>query len=127
MTETTRPFQLADILSVTTPVLFSRDLIGGLKGLLEWMTGAELHPWNFSHAADDCAPELIRQHPFVGALKPPADARKDDLAAWLADVEQRHPTVLDVAPLASWIAPDPVTSLIDKIELVSLYTTEDDR
>lgn len=122
-----RSFELADILTVTTPHLFSRNLIDGLKALLEFMTGAELHPWTLTTAATDCAPELIRQHPFLAELQPPDGTDKADLMAWLTHTEHHHPTLLPVRPLPSWAAPDPLTALIDRIELVNLPTTENPR
>lgn len=79
----TRTFPLADVLSVTTPLLLSARKVDGLTDLLDWMTGDRLELWQLPRAADEARPVLIEQHPFLADLQPPAGLGLIALHAWL--------------------------------------------
>jgi hypothetical protein len=120
----TRPFPLADILSVTTPALLSRRGMEGLGDLLNYMTGDDLKTWQYLRAADECASALHDQHPFLADLQPPNGVDKADLYAWLVEAERQHGEELAVTPLADWRHQDPNTELLDRIHLAKLRTTD---
>ena len=60
-----RQFELGDILSVTTGRLVSRRHVTALYDLMGFMTGENLMTHQLPRAMDACAPELIRQHPWL--------------------------------------------------------------
>lgn len=99
---TAKTFPLADILSITTGKLLSRNHIAGVYQILGHMTGDDLFTHQLPRAMDACAPALIEQHPFLAAVVPPAEADPTDLFAWLLSIEQEHGTERPVAPLAQW-------------------------
>ncbi|WP_327592465.1 hypothetical protein [Streptomyces chartreusis] len=119
-----RPFPLADVLSVTTPALLSRRKMYGLEDLLTYMTGDELKTWQFLRAADECAAALLEQHPFLATLQPPQGADKATLCLWLVETERVHGEEIAVAPLSDWVHQDPTAELVDRIELARLRTTD---
>lgn len=120
----TRTVALADVLSVTTPALLSRRGMEGLGDLLHYMTGDDLKRWQYARAADECATALCAQHPFLAALQPPRGLDKPDLYAWLVEAERAHGKEITVTPLADWKHQDPVTELVDRIEIAKLPTVE---
>lgn len=124
MTET-RAFPLADVLSVTTPLLLSERKAEGLTDLLNWMTGDHLELWQLPRAADEARPALIAQHPFLADLQPPAVGgrlRKVTLLMWLATATMTHGGTLDVLPLTGWVHQPPLQELVDRVELAHLRT-----
>ncbi|WP_030904478.1 hypothetical protein [Streptomyces sp. NRRL F-5126] len=107
----TRSVPLADILGVTAPGRLPRRRKDGRTALLHWMTGARLEPWQRQRAVDECAPELLRQHPVLCDLAPPPAASDARLAAWLGAAEREIGSTLPVAPLAHWAGQDPALAL----------------
>lgn len=121
-----RPFPLADILSVTTPALLSRRRMEGLGDLLNYLTGDNLKTWQYLRAADECAVALCAQHPFLADLQPPQGLDKQDLYAWLVEAERTHGNEVTVVPLAEWQHQDPNVELLDRIHLAQLRTVDQD-
>jgi hypothetical protein len=123
----TRTFFLADILSVTTGRLLTRRTPApgsALDDIFEFMTGEKLAWWQAPRAADACTEAFIAQHPFLAELAPPKVAKsaigKATLLLWLATVEMRHGTTLEVEALADWVHQNQGQELIDRIELANL-------
>lgn len=122
----TRSFPLADVLSVTTPLLLSDRKMDGLTDLLNWMTGDDLEMWQLPRAADEARPVLVARYPFLADLQPPTGGgrfRKLTLQMWLATATLTHGGTVDVAPLTDWVHQDPVQEFVDRIELAKLTTT----
>lgn len=115
-----RTFPLGSILSITTPTLLAPDGMDGLSALLEWMTGKHLKMWQLLRAADECAPDLLRQHPFLEGLAPPPGLDRPDMLSWLASAEADHGAQLVVQPLASYAHQDPAEEFVDRAELARL-------
>lgn len=108
-----RSIPLADILSVTTDRLLSRRHVAGIYDLLRHMTGQDVYTHQLGKVADECAPELEAQHPFLAGLKPPADLDVPDLMAWLIEAERIHGEEIIVLPLALWRYRDPMEDAAD--------------
>jgi len=92
----TREFPLADILSVTTPRLLSMRKKRGVCDLVEWMLCIDpiprminLQEWSrLKTAAEIARRSLLRQHPQLRGVEPPADLDRADLLVWLFDQER---------------------------------------
>lgn len=107
---------LADILSITTGRLLSRQHIGGVYAILDYLTGESLMTHQLPRAQEYCAPGLIAQHPFLADVTPPAEGcALADLMAWLEAMEQQHGTELLVQPVAGWEHRDPIEELCDMV------------
>jgi hypothetical protein len=72
-----RSFPLADVLSVTTGTLLSRRRMDGVCDLVAYLT-------------DTARTELLRQHPILDGLIPPAGLDHADLYSWLVATEETH-------------------------------------
>lgn len=113
----TRSVPLADILTMTTGRLLSPRHMDAVYELANWMTGDNLMTHQLPRAADACRPELLRQHPQLEGVEPPADADVPDLMTWLVGVEREHGEHLPVAPLppSAWERRDAVEELRDMV------------
>jgi hypothetical protein len=102
---TTRVFDIADILTITTKRLLGHRHMDGLYEILSYMsymTGDPIFTHQLPTAADACRPALFEQHPQLGEIEVPEDVDVPELEAWLAGVERRYGMTLPVAPLAEW-------------------------
>lgn len=111
----TRDFPLADILSITTGRLLSRDHMDGIYRILNYLTSDELFTHQLPRAAEACRPALIAQHPQLADAMPPDDMQVPALLAWLAAQERAHGQSLSVSPIAHWDSRHPLTELADMI------------
>lgn len=114
---TSRPYPLADILTVTTGRLLSHRHMDGLYDLLGYMTGDNLFTHQLPRAADVCGPALLAQHPQLANVTPPDGLDAPDLMAWLTNTERQHGEQLPVAPLAdgAWQHRNPIEELCDMV------------
>ena len=104
MSDQTRDYPLADILSATTPYLFSRTRMQGLCDLVDWMTFAKPTPdritlpvWSeFRTRSAIARTALLRQHPQLTGLTPRTELDEADLFAWLLEAERTHGESLPV-------------------------------
>lgn len=125
MTET-RVFPLADVLSVTTPLLLSDRKMDGLTDLLNWMTGDTLELWQLPRAADEARPSLIAEHPFLADLQPTPGLSKFGLRIWRMTAVMKHGVDLEISPLEGWVHQHPVQEFFDRVELAKLPTAPSD-
>jgi hypothetical protein len=99
---TGRMFDLGDVLSVTTGKLVAPRHIDAMYDLLGFMTGDTLWTHQLPRACDECAPELLRQHPQLAQVQPPSEFRDaDHVWSWLAAQKRIHGDQVSVAPLAA--------------------------
>lgn len=77
-TDETRDFDLGDILSITTGKLVSRDHIGGVYRILNFMTGDELFTHQLPRASRECGGPLLAQHPDLAAIVVPATVDSEE-------------------------------------------------
>lgn len=110
-----RTYPLADILSVTTGRLLSRDRMGGIYNILNGLTGDNLFTHQLPRAMDACRPLVIAQHPQLVGVEPPEGLDVPDLMAWLLDAERQFGQELPVEPLApgAWERRNPIEELCD--------------
>ncbi len=92
-------FHLGDVLSITTGRLVSPRKIGGVYAILNFMTGDNLFTHQLPRACDECAPELLRQHPQLAAVVVP-DLTPETWRAWLDGQATVFGEELEVAPLS---------------------------
>lgn len=95
-------FHLGDILTITTGRLVSPDHIDGVYRILAHMAGEPVFTHQLGRVADECRPELLRQHPDLADVTPPA-AFEDEahIWRWLAEQTDRYGMDREVAPLAA--------------------------
>ena len=109
-----RRFPLGDILTVTTGIAFSQG-IAGAHELMEYMVGGPVWTHQLPRVADECKPELLRQHPDLVGVRPPGDfpePRAENALRWLAAQVVRFGDYRTVAPLpAGHQLIDPITEL----------------
>lgn len=60
---TPKPFDLGDVLSITTGKMMSPRHMDGVYDILNFMTGDSLFTHQLPRAMTECAPYLLRQHP----------------------------------------------------------------
>lgn len=116
-----KPFNLSDVLSITTGRLVSFRHMGGIYDILNHMTGDHLFTHQLGRAAKACRPVLLSDHPWlaeVGAqLEVFLDALPSDadvmvaLRPFFADLMKRvGSSDINVMPLSpgAWLVMDPL-------------------
>lgn len=97
---TSKRFHLGDVLSVTTGCFVAPSGIDALYELLNFMTGDNLFTHQLPRASEECAPEILRQHPDLAEVRVPGEF--DDEAAvwaWLQEQCERFGTWREITPL----------------------------
>ncbi len=91
---------LGDILTITAGPFLSPDGVDAIYRLLNHMTGDNLFTHQLPRAADECKPDLLRQHPDLADVQPPESFRDEaHVWSWLAEQTDRYGTHRDVHPL----------------------------
>lgn len=94
-------FHLGDVLSITTGRLLAPDGMAGVHAILDYMTGDTLFTHQLPRALRECAPELLRQHPWLADIVEPAEfTGRAQVEEWLAARVVQHGEHVDVTPLA---------------------------
>ena len=109
-----RSFHLGDILSVTTGRLVSTRHMDGLYDLLGFMAGESMFTHQLPRVADECEPELLRQHPDLADVDvPDRFTGREHVEAWLAAQVARFGEYRKVTPLMpeNHTAIDPLAEL----------------
>lgn len=95
-----KAFHLGDILSITTGYLVSPRHVDALYDVLNFMTGDNLFTHQLPRAMQECAPDLLRQHPDLASVPVPAEfTGEQHVRVWLAEQVERFGEYRDVAPL----------------------------
>ena len=92
-------FHLGDILTITTDALVSPDHMDGIYRILNHMTGDNLFTHQLTRAAEECKPELLRQHPDLAGVVPPKFRDEAHVWSWLAEQTDRFGTHREVQPM----------------------------
>lgn len=114
MTATPRSFPLGSILSVVTGRLVSRDHIGGVYEVCDFMSGEQTFTHALPRVSDEATPEILRQHPALAAVVvPDFTGGASEVFAWLAEQEEVFGTHLALTPMApvDHTSIDPVSEL----------------
>jgi hypothetical protein len=104
-----RDVPLADILSITTGLVLSRDLMDGVCALVEWLERTDPFPRlmdrdtliRLKTATESAERRLLAQHPALAGLHPPEGLDRADLYGWLLETERVHGEALTVSRPAS--------------------------
>ena len=121
---------LGDVLSVTTGSLVSRDHIGGVYRVCDFMTGVPNMTHQLGRVSEQIRPVIFAQHPWLAAIEAPAwdfpeGATQDECAAivygWLGQMEELHGATVSLVPLASYDAPNPIEELCDMVGAEKVY------
>lgn len=109
-------FHLGDILSITTGVLVSKRLIGGVYDILNFMTADNLFTHQLPRAADECRPALLEQLPQLATVTG-EDITPENFQAWLEDRCAEFGEELLVKPLPEHAHEfiDPMSELAEKV------------
>lgn len=100
MNDTTRDFHIGDILSITSGKLVSPTHIGGVYGILGWMSGESLMTHQLPRVSEECAPFLKAQHPDLAAVVVPDTVNSEEsLLFWLAEQTAIYGESRPVRPL----------------------------
>lgn len=107
-------FSLGTVLSVTHGVLLCD--IGDCYKILNFMTGDKLFTHQLPRAAKECAPALLRQHPFLSDIDV-SDIDTTNYREKLAVLLAKHPNRLPVRPLGNGEHEfiDPLSELAEKV------------
>lgn len=98
----TRTFDLGDVLSVTTGCLVSPRGIEAMYDLLGFMTAGPLWTHQLPRACEECAPDLLRQHPDLADVEVPDQFDGEThVWTWLAEQVLRFGEQREIAPLAA--------------------------
>jgi hypothetical protein len=126
-----RDFHLGDILTVTTGRLVSPRLMDGLYDILNYMTNDNLFTHQLPRASDECAPYLLKQHPYLAAVAPPDFPTQDAAWEWLNEQVAIFGERLPVSPipLDAHTYKHPVQELVEMVgpERVIVADTTDNR
>jgi hypothetical protein len=110
---TTERFHLGDMLSITTGRLVAQDKMDALYRLLNFMTDDSLFTHQLPRAAEECAPELVRQFPWLADIECPDFTDPAEVPPWVAAQVAERGEFHEVAPLAAadHTRIDPITEL----------------
>lgn len=98
------PLPLGDVLSVTTGLLVSRDGMGGVYRVCDYMTGESNFTHQLPRVADECRPLILAQHPELADVEVPdfGDAPDADAVfAWLSEMERQYGETVELSPLTA--------------------------
>lgn len=116
--EESKEYGLDDILTITTSILLSSRHMDGVYDILGYMTGETLFTHQLPRAAEQCAPELLRQHPQLAAVKIDEDANlgKEGAEKFVAEQVKIFGEKLSVKPFATPNTPvNPIEELADMV------------
>lgn len=110
-------FHVGDVLSVTTGCLVSPTHMGGIYGILNYLTQGNLFTHQLPRAMDECRPWLLRWHPEMAGVD--ASPVKDEatLKAWLAEQAARFGEWIELDPIPAddHTQKDPLTELAEMV------------
>lgn len=114
-----KEYGLDDILTITTSILLSSRHMDGVYDILGYMTGEELFTHQLPRAAEQCRPELLRQHPQLADVTIAEDANLGEEGAkkFVAEQVKLFGEKLPVRPLATHAGPhvSPIEELADMV------------
>lgn len=98
MSETVKPFDISDVLSITHDRLVSTRHIEGVYDILNFMTGESLFTHALPRAAEACKPALLAQFPEL-AKESSEHVNTTNYKEWLQEMRVQHGDVFLVKPL----------------------------
>lgn len=93
---------LGDVLSVTTGRLVSRDHIGGVYNVCDYMSGESNMTHQLPRVCEECRPVILRQHPELTDVRVPDwpdPVTAEVVFAWLTEVEAEYGAMVALDPM----------------------------
>ena len=118
---TTKDIPLGDVLSVTTGKLVSRDHIGGVYNVCDFMPGVSNFTHQLPRVADTIKPVIFDQHPWLEDVEVPAwefdedDDRNAIVIEWLTQAEALYGETVSLTSMESYSAPNPLVELTEMV------------
>lgn len=111
-----KTFPLGTVLSITTGRMLAPNGMSGVYEILNHMTGDSIYTHQIPRVCKECAPYLLKQFPQLAEIDV-ASVTKDNWAAFMNDLSQRHPAEYAVEPLPAGehYEIDPVSELAEMI------------
>jgi len=118
----TMQFHISDVLSITTGALVSRDHIGGVYNILNWMTDSDLMTHQLPRASVAAEPVILKAYPQLAEVKYPretigdGDDIKDKIFDWVAEMAKQYGEFFDIPQMGKddYAHMDPISELIEK-------------
>jgi hypothetical protein len=129
---TGREFPIGDVLSVTTGVLVSRQHIGGVYEVCDYMTGAANFTHQLPRVSAEITPAIHQQHPWLADISVPdwdmegksRDEVGEIVFAWLDSIEAEHGLTVTLEPLAAYVAQDPIEEACDMVGAEKVFVVD---
>ena len=114
----TEALPLGDVLSVTTGLLVSRDHIGGVYRVCDFMTGVANFTHQLPRTSARITPAIFEQHPELAEVEDPCweSPTAAEVERWLSQQEERFGATVDLTPIADY---EPTGVLDDLVEMMA--------
>jgi len=111
-----RTFHLGDVLTVTTGLLLAPRGMEAVYDILNFMTGDDLYTHQLPRARNECASNLLEQHPHLATVEVEG-VTPENFAAKLEELTAEYGEAVLVAPLPAHAHEfiDPMSELAEKI------------
>ena len=99
---------IGDVLSITTGNLVSRDHMGGVYNICDFMTGQSNFTHQLPYVSKQILPEILKQHPYLASIVVPEwnfqksttnDERKQIVLDWLEKIENQYGATILLSPM----------------------------
>jgi len=114
-----KKYHIGDILSITTSKIVSPSHIGGIRNILNYMTGDNLYDHQLPRAADECRPWLKAQFSWLNDVDA-SDVNPDNYKRWTEEQVEKYSEYLEVKPL-----PATIHDIIDPLDELKRMVPED--
>lgn len=94
-----REYDLGDILSVSHGRMFSSRGLDGVRDLIEYLVDEPVFTHQLPRVANECAPSLREQLPFLDQIKIPRLNSQEQYQTWMARQYQIHGRMHPVRPV----------------------------
>lgn len=123
MNQEQKLFHLGDILSITTGRLVSKNNIGGVYEILNFMTSDNLFTHQLGRASDECKPALLAQHPQLATVTG-EEVTAENFNGWFEAqcAEYGNALMVQKLPAHAHEFIDPMSELAEKIHPDKIVT-----
>lgn len=111
-----RQFHLGDVLTVVTGRLLAPRGMAAVYDILCYMTQDDLYTHQLPRAREECAPDLLRQHPHLAEVTL-GEVSPDNVTQVLEGLSAEYGETLPVTPLPPHVHEyiDPASELAEKV------------
>ena len=111
---------VGDVISTVTGRVLSRDGIGGIYNVCDFMTGEPNFTHQLPRVSEECRPVIVSQHPWLGDIVTPPEWDESDFSIteeivlkWLDGIEAEYGETVELTPLdpIDHTSIDPITEL----------------